>query len=59
MTGLCNVKAEAYEGEVELMSKKVKKMEKRISQAKQSANKMAEEKINYEEKFNKSIQICE
>lgn len=40
MTGFCNVKAEAYEGEVELMSKKVKKMERRISQAKQTVNKV-------------------
>ena len=45
MAGLWNVKAEAYEGEVGVMTKKVKKMERRMSSAKTTANKMANEKI--------------
>jgi hypothetical protein len=36
-----NVKAEVYEGEVDVLAKKMKKMERRMSQAKQNVNKLA------------------
>ena len=48
VAGLWNVKAEAYEGEVDVMNKKVRKMERRMSQAKNTASKMTNEKINFE-----------
>ena len=41
------------------MTKKVKKMEKKCSKAKDSANKMANEKINWEERFFKATFISE
>lgn len=36
-----NVKAEVYEGEADVLAKKMKKMERRMSQAKQSVNKLS------------------
>jgi deoxyribodipyrimidine photolyase len=59
VAGLWNVKAEAYEGEVDVMAKKVKKMERRMSQAKSTAHKMTSEKINWEERFYKAVFIAE
>jgi len=56
---LWNVKAEAYEGEVGVMTKKVKKMERRMSTAKTTANKMTNEKISWEERFFKAYFISE
>jgi hypothetical protein len=44
---LWNVKAEAFEGEADMMNKKIKKMERRVSQAKSSATKLASEKISW------------
>jgi hypothetical protein len=41
------------------MSKKVKKMEKRMSTAKVTANKMTSEKICWEERFFKAVFISE
>lgn len=41
ISGMWNVKAEAFEGEAEIMGKKVKKMERRMSQAKLNVNKLA------------------
>ena len=48
ISGLWNVKAEAYEGQVQIMHKKMKKIERRMSQTKTNANKMAHEKVSYE-----------
>lgn len=42
-----------------MMNKKVKKMERRVSQAKSSATKLASEKITWEQKFIKTVYICE
>lgn len=59
IAGLWNVKAEAYENEADMMSKKVKKMEKRVSQAKNNASKLANQKIGWEQKFYRTVLITE
>ena len=41
VSGLWNVKAEAYEGEVGLMTKRVHKLERRMSQTKLTATRVA------------------
>ena len=41
------------------MNKKVKKMERRMSQAKNTATKMSNEKISWEERFFKTVFIAE
>ena len=40
-TGMWNVKAEVFEGEAQMMGRKVKKMQRSVSKLKNSANKIA------------------